>query len=95
MTEGYCDGCKRRAFLTSLHGPEKGARCAATSTPEIGTPTTDGGARWVASSSVRCRRASLWEVHHVVVQRTPFFRRRPEPSCHVQCFRNRTRAFTL
>jgi hypothetical protein len=29
MTEGYCDGCKRRALLTPLHGPEKGGplRC--------------------------------------------------------------------
>jgi hypothetical protein len=29
MAEGYCDGCKRRAFLTPLHGPEKGGplRC--------------------------------------------------------------------
>ena len=29
MTEGYCDGCKRRALLSPLHGPEKGGplRC--------------------------------------------------------------------
>lgn len=29
MTEGYCDGCKRCALLTRLHGPEKGGplRC--------------------------------------------------------------------
>lgn len=29
MTEGYCDGCKRRAVLVPLHGPEKGGplRC--------------------------------------------------------------------
>ena len=29
MTEGYCDGCKRLAFLTPLHGPDKGGplRC--------------------------------------------------------------------
>jgi hypothetical protein len=29
MTEGYCDGCKRRALLTPLHGPAKGGplRC--------------------------------------------------------------------
>jgi hypothetical protein len=29
MTEGYCDGCRRRALLTPLHGPEKGGplRC--------------------------------------------------------------------
>jgi hypothetical protein len=24
MTERYCDGCKRRALLSPLHGPEKG-----------------------------------------------------------------------
>ena len=29
MTDGYCDGCGRRALLTPLHGPEKGGplRC--------------------------------------------------------------------
>jgi hypothetical protein len=43
----------------------------------------------------RRRRASLCDVGHIVLQRTLLFRRRLEHLGHIQCFRNRIRAFTL